>query len=143
MAIDLKQFLKANKKKKSEVEYPATSSLCDEDGKPLKWLIRPLTTKETEAIRERHTTEVQVTGKPGLYRNKFDSTAFVRDLLCQSVVEPNLYNADLQDSYGVNTPEDLLTEMIDNPTEYNNFATFVQDLDGAKSFADKVDEAKN
>ena len=143
MATNLKQFLKANKKKKEVVEYPVTASLCDDDGNPLMWKIRPITTKESEDIRERHTTEVPVKGKPGLYRNKFDSSAFVRDLLCQSVVEPNLYNAELQNSYGVKTPEELLVELVDDPSEYNNFASFVQNLGSDSSFNDKVEEAKN
>ena len=41
-------------------------------------------------------------------------------MMVASIVEPNLNDKTLQDSYGVMTPEDLLTEMIDNPGEYND-----------------------
>ena len=79
-----------------------------------------------------------------MYREKFNSSKYLAKLICASVVEPNLYSAELQDSYGVTKPEDLIVEMIDNPTEYNDFALFIQEFNGfTESINDKVDEAKN
>ena len=49
---ELSLFLKGNKRQRENVKYAATKSLCDENGKPLEWTLRPLTTKETEDIRE-------------------------------------------------------------------------------------------
>ena len=57
---------------------------------------------------------------------------------------PDLYDKELQDSYGAATPEDLLLAMVDDPGEYNELAAFVQKFQGFDvSFSDKVDEAKN
>lgn len=141
---NLSLFLKKNKKAKENAFYPATKSLCDENGKPLKWEIKPLTTKESEAIRAACTTEVQVPGKKGLYRPRIDSEAFMAKLISSCVVFPDLLNAELQDSYGVKTPEDLVRAMVDNPAEYNDFAEFVQNYSGLdETLADKVEEAKN
>ena len=65
-------------------------------------------------------------------------------MIVASVVVPDLYDKELQDSYGVMTPEDLLLAMVDNPGEYNDLASFVQKFQGFDvSFSDKVDEAKN
>ena len=140
----LSLFLKKNKKVKSNTKYAATKSLCNEDGSPLEWEIKPLTTSETENIREACTTEVQVTGKPGMYRAKTDSSAYIAKLICASVVEPDLYNKELQDSYDVRTPEDLLRELVDDPVEYNAFAMFVQNFNGMdETMDDKVAAAKN
>lgn len=144
MATNLKAFLKQNKKVKGIVEYAATRSLCDENGEPLKWKVRAVPTKEYEKIREDCTFDVQVTGKPGMYRQKFESSMFLAKLICASVVEPDLYDKDLQDSYGVMTPEDLIKEMIDDAGEYSDFADFVQNYNGFdKTMQDTVDEAKN
>lgn len=141
---NLSLFLKKNKKTKANTFYPATKSLCDENGEPLKWEIKPLTTKESEDIRADCTAEVQVPGKPGVYRAKFDSKLYVAKFISSCVVFPDLYNKELQDSYGVKTPEDLIRAMIDNPTEYNNFAEFVQNYSGLdETLTDKVNEAKN
>lgn len=141
---NLKAFLKANKKEKKTTQYPATKSLCDESGKPLMWTIRPLNTKEVDAIRDSCTIEVQVTGKPGLYRNKVDNNKLLAKLICAAVVEPDLNSKELQDSYGVLCAEDLVKEMVDNPEEYGNLGTFVQEYSGLdETMQEKVKEAKN
>ena len=65
-------------------------------------------------------------------------------MLAAAVVYPDLQNAELQDSYGVTDPEDLLYEMIDNPGEFNDLAAFVQQYSGLdETMEEKVQEAKN
>ena len=141
---NLSLFLKKNKKVRANTHYAATKSLCDEKGKPVEWEIKALTTKESEDIRLECTTEVPVTGKPGMVRPKVDSQAYIAKLIAACVVFPDLYNKELQDSYGVRTPEDLLKEMVDDPAEYNAFAEFIQNFNGwDETLEEKVKEAKN
>ena len=65
-------------------------------------------------------------------------------MIAASVVVPDLYDAELQDSYGVSTPEDLLVALVDDPGEYNDLAAFVQKFNGFDAtLDDKVEEAKN
>ena len=65
-------------------------------------------------------------------------------MIAESTVNPDLDDAELQDSYGVKNPEDLLMEMVDDPGEYNALLEFIQQLNGfSESLQDKVDEAKN
>ena len=138
------KFMKANKTMKENGFYPATKSLCDERGNPLEWEIRHITSAENEAIREGCMVEVQVKGKPNMFRPRLKTGQYIRKMIAASVVVPDLYDAELQDSYGVKTPEDLLMEMVDDPGEYNDFAAFVQRFQGFDTtFEDKVDEAKN
>ena len=141
---NLSLFLKKNKKAKTNTFYPATKSLCDEKGEPLKWEIKSLTTKESEDIRSACTTEVPVVGKKGQYRPQVDTGLYISKLIAASVVFPDLYNKELQDSYGVTKPEDLIKEMVDNPTEYNALAEFVMGYNGLEeTMDDKIEEAKN
>lgn len=144
MAATLSLFLKKNKTVKENVKYAATKSLCDEKGNPLEWEIKPLTTRETDDIRDGCMTEVQVTGKPGQYRQKVNATKFGAKMLAASIVYPDLLNAELQDSYGVSRPEDLVREMVDNPGEYNAFLEFVQNFNGySDDINEDIEEAKN
>lgn len=141
---NLSLFLKQNKIQKENTKFAATKSLLDENGEPLLWTIKPLTTRENESIRESCTIEVQVKGKPNMFRPKLNTNNYIAKMMVSSIVEPNLYNAELQDSYGVKTPEDLLKEMINDPGEYNSFAAFIQNFNGFNtSLEDKVEEAKN
>ena len=141
---NLSHFMKKNKIIKENITFAATKSLCDEKGNPVLWEIKPLSTKEDEQIKEACTYDAPVKGKPNLYRPKLNTNEYLNKMLASSVVFPDLFNADLQDSYKVKTPEDLLKELIDDPGEYNEFGLFVQKYNGFDvSFNEKADEAKN
>lgn len=138
------KFMKANKTVKENQLHVVTKSLCDEKGNPLEWEFRHISTKDNENIRESCTVEVPVAGKPNMFRPKLKTSLYIQKMIAASVVFPDLYDAELQDSYGVKTPEELLLAMVDDPGEYNDLAAFVQKFQGFDtSFEDKVDEAKN
>ena len=136
--------MKSNKIEKKNGFYAPTRSLCDENGKPLEWEFRHITSKENDGLRDDCTIEVPVTGKPNMFRPKVQSSKYMQKMVAASVVVPDLYDKELQDSYGVTTPEELLLAMVDDPGEYNDLLSFVQKFQGFNvSFNDKVDEAKN
>ena len=137
------KFMKANKIQKQNVMHPVTKSLTDDKGRPLLWEIKPLTTKENEAIRESCTIEVPVKGKPNQYRPKVDMNKYQAKMICAAVVSPDLNNAELQNSYGVMSAEELIKEMVDDPAEYTDLMVFVQNISGFKTLQDEVEEAKN
>lgn len=138
------RFMKKNKILKENTTYAATKSLVDEKGNPLLWTIKPLTTKENENMREECMIEVPIKGKPNMFRPKLNTSKYLAKMLVASVAEPNLYDKELQDSYEVMTPEDLIQAMIDDPGEYQDFTAFVQEFNGFNtSLDDKVEEAKN
>ena len=138
------KFMKTNKKVRENGFYAPTKSLCDEDGKPLEWEFRHITSGENESIREECTIEGQVKGKPNLYRPRVQTGKYIRKMIVESVVVPDLLDRELQNSYGVERAEDLLLAMVDDPGEYNDLAAFVQKFQGFDtSFEDKVNEAKN
>ena len=138
------KFMKSNKIEKKNEFYAPTKSLCDENGKPLEWEFRHITSRENEGLRDDCTIDVPVTGKPNLFRPKTQSSKYIRKMIAASVVMPDLYDKELQDSYGVTTPDELLLAMVDDPGEYNELAAFVQKFQGFDvSIKEKVDEAKN
>lgn len=138
------KFMRENKIDKKNELYAPTKSLCDEDGKPLEWEFRHISSKENEEIRDACTIEVPVTGKPNMFRPKVLSGKYIQKMIAASVVVPDLYDAQLQDSYEVKTPEDLLLAMVDDPGEYSALTAFVQKFQGFDtSFNDKVEEVKN
>lgn len=137
-------FMKANKAVKENRSYAPTKSLQDENGKPLEWEFRHITSKENEDIRDASTTEVQVPGKPNLFRPRLNPSKYMSKMIVASTVYPDLYDSELQDSYGVKTPEELVMALVDDPGEYNSLGEWIQGFQGfAQSLEDKVDEAKN
>lgn len=142
MATNLSAFLKKNKKQRENTTYIASADFTDEHGKPIPWELRPLTTAENDRIREDCTSEVK--DKKGKVSLKMDNNAYMARIACAAVVYPNLYDAELQDSYGVKTPEALLKEMLDTPGDYANLCAKVAELSGFdRDEAAEVEEAKN
>ncbi len=136
-------FMKQNKKPRENGKWAVTKSLCDANGNPLEWEFRHISSKENEEIREECTMDVPVPGKPNMYRQKIKSGRYVQELIARSVVYPDLFNPELQDSYGVVNERDLLMAMVDDPGEYAELAAHVQEFQGFVSLDEKVDEAKN
>lgn len=136
--------MKANKVVKENVKRVATTSIVDENGNSPEWEFRHISTKENKALREKNIKEIPIPGKFGAFRQRIDGENYVLDMIVASTVTPNLYDAELQDSYGVKTPEDLLMAMLDNPGEYDELAAFVQKFNGYnKGLDEKIEEAKN
>lgn len=138
------RFMKANKTKKQNEKYAATKTLTDENGKPLEWEFRHITSKENEDMREACTIDVQVKGKMNMFRPKLNTSKYIAEMICRSVVYPDLLDSELQDSYGVKTPQELLFAMVDDPGEYQDLCVFVQKFQGFDETLDeKVEQAKN
>ena len=130
-------------KRKNEF-YAPTASLTDENGEPLNWEFKPLASKDNERIRDECTVDVQITGKPNMYRQRLNTSQYLVKLIAACVVTPNLYDKELQDSYGVKKPEDLIYEMVDESGEYQELCVWVQEYQGfTKTLDEKVDEVKN
>lgn len=142
---DLALFMKKNKKIRNNTFYPATKSLVDpKTGKPLEWEIKPLTTTENEQIRMECTHEVPIPGKRGQFKDKINTNEYLDKLMVAAIVYPDLDDAELQDSYGVKTPEDLLKELVDDPSEYADLMSYIQEQSGFdKDMNDEIEEAKN
>lgn len=140
--MNMKAFFKENQVKQENVTYAATKSLRDENGKPLKWEFRQISAEEMGEIQEEHTIDVPIPGKPGAYRPKANAKEINRAMVCASCVTPDLHNADLLDSYGAMTPEELITKMVNSPGEYTNLVAFVSKLNGY-DFQEDVEKAKN
>lgn len=138
------RFMRANKKTRENAFYAPTASLADENGNPIEFEFRPITSRENEDIREDCTIDVPITGKPNMYRPKLNTSKYLAKMIVKSCVNPDLYDEELQDSYEVNTPEELLYEMVDDPGEYQDLCVWVQKFQGfTKTLDDKVEEAKN
>ncbi len=137
-------FMRENKTVRENEKYAPTKSLLDGSGKPLAWEFQHISSKENENIRESSTMEVQVKGKPNVFRPKLNSSQYLSRMIVASTVFPDLYDKELQDSYGVMTPEELVFAMVDDPGEYNSLCEWLQKFQGfTRTFEEKVDEAKN
>lgn len=135
-------FLAQNKIKKDNVKFVASKAFV-QDGKPLEWEIRALSSKEDDALRKMCTKQIKVMGKSNVYRTEMDAPAYIGKLAAACTVYPDLNNKELQDSYGVMGADELLKAML-SPGEYAEYCNKVSEVnDFDISNDDLVDEAKN
>lgn len=137
--MDLKAFLNRENKTNKTFEYTPTQKFKDGNGNVIPWVFKKLSIDEYEAIRD-ECTSINFADRG---KTKFSNTLFNKKFMCSSIVEPNLNNAELQDSYGVKKAEDLITKMFDNVGEYYRLLGYLLEVNGFKSLGEDVEEAKN
>lgn len=130
----LSAFLNPIKVENKEV---VISERFQEDGKPVPFVIRPITQNENEEILRRHKKR----DKKG--NETFDQIGYNHDLAATAVVFPDLENAELQKAYGVLGRVKLLETML-LIGEFTTLGEAVKELSGLdKDINDDKDEAKN
>ncbi len=106
--------------KDENIKFVATDSFKDENGKPLGWVLRHVSSEKiSELLKECSKTCVDVT--------VLDSRKYIEKVVVNSIVEPDLNDVELQESYEVNTEEDLLNEML-NAGEYYRLKRKILDI---------------
>lgn len=137
----VKGFLKQNKKSKENIKVALSKEFLDDSGNALEWELRAITTEENNDIIDACTYEVKT--RSGV-ETKLRAGKYNALLLASSVVYPDLYNKELQDSYEVKKPEDLILKMLDSPADFSKALEIVSKLSGLDELLeDKVEEAKN
>ncbi|MBN7773148.1 phage tail assembly chaperone [Clostridium aminobutyricum] len=113
------------------------SNRFQEDGKPVPFVIKPITQEENKALIKKFTKK----DKKG--NETFDKTEYVSALTSSAVVSPDLTNAELQKAYGVLGESSLLQKML-YVGEYATLAQEVQALSGLdKDINEDIEEIKN
>lgn len=134
MSKNIQYFFKENNQPKKNVFYVASSRFKDEDGKPIEWELRQVPTELMEDIKDR----TNFYGESNKIMGRFAIEAIVA-----SVVYPPLRKQELQDSYGVKNPEDLLYKLL-NTAELDMLKVKVMDVNGyGEDFEALAGEAKN
>lgn len=130
----LQAFLNPIKVENKEV---IISNRFQENGKPVPFVIRPISQEENKQLIKKYTKR----DKKG--QEYFDRTEYISELTASAVVFPDLTNAELQKAYGVLGASALLQKML-YVGEYAKLAQAVQELSGLDvDINDSIEEAKN
>ena len=140
---NLTAFLSQNAIKIENTKVVVSKRFIDENKKPIEWEVRALNAGEDEEIRKSATRKIPVPGRRGQNQPETDINLYLAKMAAACTVYPNLMNAELQDSYKVKTPEDLLRAMLTSG-EYAEYLQTIQNMNGYDvSTEELVDEAKN
>lgn len=141
---NLKFFLKDNVEKIDNVKYTPTTRIKDDKGVPIEWEFRVLTTTELETIKTSSTKYIR-TGKKNQVTPQLNTAEFTAKMISSCTIFPNLLDKNLQNSYGVLEPEQLLKAILCVPGEYDQLSNFIMSLNGYNTDDDDdiIQEIKN
>lgn len=108
-----------------------------EDGKPVPFVIRPITQEENKQLLKKYTKK----DKKG--NETFDRTEYIAALTAAGVVFPDLKSAELQEAYKVLGESAVLQKML-FAGEFAELAQAVQSLSGLEEdINEDIEEVKN
>lgn len=136
--MSLNGFFKSNAKSLPDVKVVVSERFTNEDGSPIEWVLHPISTKLVEEITKRNTKTTIKNGKKESIVNEENLNA---ELLEAVVLYPSLNDAELQDSYGVSSANELLSVML-YPGETQVLTNALQEV-MAGTKANDIDELKN
>lgn len=136
--MSLNGFFKSNAKSLPDVKVVVSERFRNEDGSPIEWVLHPISTKKVEEITKRNTKTTIKNGKKESIVNEENLNA---ELLEAVVLYPSLNDAELQDSYGVSSANELLSVML-YPGETQVLTNALQEV-MAGTKANDIDELKN
>lgn len=140
--MSLSAFLAENALPIENIKYAASPRFV-EDGKPVEWEIKAITSTEDESLRKACTKRVPIPGKKNMYQRETDYDLYLGKLSVACTVYPDLNDAALQDSYHVMGAEALLKTML-TPGEYADYLAKIQEICGFDaSMEEEIEEAKN
>ena len=136
--MSLNGFFKSNVKTLPDLRVVVSERFTNEDGTPIEWVLHPISTRRVEEITKRNSRTTIKNGKKETIVNEENLNA---ELLEEVVLFPRLNDAELQDSYGVTSVNELLSVML-YPGETQVLTKALQDvMSGVK--ANDIDELKN
>ena len=95
MAGSLSAFLRQNAIQTENQKVIVSKRFVGEDGKPIAWEVRSITTEEDEALRKECTTRKQVPGKKNLFQPETDIEKYLGKLAVACTVFPDLNDAKI------------------------------------------------
>lgn len=118
-----------------EVEFIVSDRFKDEEG-VIAWKLRAMSPDNALLATDSATV---VIGK----KSDFKTSVYFKNVVAETVVYPNLRDKELQDSYGVMEPAQLLNKML-NSAEFNKLLKECLKINGLdKNFDDLKTEVKN
>lgn len=137
--MNFNSFFKQNAKVVENKKVTISERFTKENGELELFEIRAISAQDDQLLRENCTIIKDINGQK---IPMIDSVKYQAMLCAACVVYPELGNAELQDSYGVKTKQDLLTAML-LPAEFQDLATEVNKVNGFKTLGELTKEAKN
>lgn len=153
-ANSIRYFMRDELKEARVVEVPGIKTFCDEEGNPVPFQIRELSSSEIFKLREgckKRTMVKDKKGKPMLvggevkYTDEYDTALVTAKLIETALVFPDMHDPELLKFYNVLDSVELVNKIFRRVEDYNYIANAVTEVCGLTNEDDSetIDEIKN
>ena len=149
----IKAFMRPELKEETIVTIPGVKTFSDENGKPIDLQIRVITTNDLTRIRKACHTRKPAKDNKGKYifqngqmqyDDQYDGNAMNDQMIAQSLVFPNLHDAELLKYYECNDAVELVHKLFAKLEDYTYLTEKIQEVSGIGRDGDEIiEEAKN
>lgn len=139
--MTLTEFMAGNAITVEPVDYVASKRFV-KNGKPIPWKLQAISNDRIDALTKRYTKYVPIKGTRET-KKEFDSLGYMEALALETIVYPNLDDAELQASYNAIGALELVKTML-TPGEWYDLQMACSEANGYQSgMEDKIKTAKN
>lgn len=149
----IQAFMRPELKENPIVEIPGIDTFKDENGVPIPFKIRMITTSDLERIRKGckvRRIAKDTKGKPifngGVvqYSEEYDGNAMGKHMIEEAMVFPDLHDKELLAYYEVNTAVELIDKLFRKLDDFTYVLNKIQEISGISDDGDEIiEEAKN
>lgn len=142
---NLNSFFMKNAEQPKQIEGIVSNRFKDDEGKVVPFIFKAITPEKDAELQSKAIYKKPITQGPkkGQVEQDFDALKYQRLMTIESMVQPNLKDAELQNYYGVMGEVDLYNAML-LPGESIKAYELAQKANGYEhSMSDLVDEVKN
>ena len=138
--MSLSAFFKETALPIEEQEIVISNRFVGGDGRPIAWRIRGVPEARNAELRDEGTKRT-TDKKTKRVETRFDGNRYSALLAAESVVYPDLHDAELQKSYGVMGADKLVVAML-TAGEFTRLSEAVQQASGF-DLEESIEDAKN
>lgn len=156
--MNIKAFMKEEFKNPGTMEFPGTKTFTDENGNPIPFIIKKLTTKEVREIRDMYKTttiyrDKSNKGRPIIGNNgqvavikDYDAEKAGAHIMVDAFVQPRLDDPSLMEYYGIVDRLDMPGIVFSKREDYEYADQCLMEALGLNAEKDEkeiIDEVKN
>lgn len=158
MAVSIRDFMKDDLKDRGTMEFPGIDKFKDKDGKTIPFIIKRLSRRELNEIRDNYRTKRvfrdknngnrPVIGNDGMVAmvSDYDSARAGKEMMVDAFVQPKLDDPELMKFYGVDDRldmPDVLFSDLDDMNYANDCLMIALGLKDEEDDSDKIEKVKN
>ena len=140
--LDLSYFMPGNPEDVHEVEVAISRRIRDEDGNPVLFKLRPISTQRIEEIEDE--CKKSIVKKNRVVGKELDQSRFLARIAVETTVYPDFKAQELRKAYQTEDPVEVAKKVLHIAGEYSTWIEKVSEINGFDDTAEDLEEyAKN